>query len=52
MSDKSKNRSTGLGLSIVKLLIKQMKGELNAVLNENNLDIQIELNIYKLMFES
>lgn len=29
-----------------------MKGELNAVLNENNLDIQIELNIYKLMFES
>ncbi|KON13301.1 histidine kinase [Clostridium botulinum] len=46
IAEKSQSRSTGLGLSIVKLLTEQMNGEVNAFLNENNLDIQIELNRY------
>ncbi len=46
IAEKSQSRSTGLGLSIVKLLTEQMNGEVNAFFYENNLDIQIELNRY------
>ncbi|WP_315970323.1 ATP-binding protein [Clostridium botulinum] len=46
IAEKSQSRSTGLGVSIVKLLTEQMNGEVNAFFNENNLDIQIELNRY------
>lgn len=46
IAEKSQSRSTGLGLSIIKLLTEQMNGEVNAFFYENNLDIQIELNRY------
>ena len=45
-AEKSRGKSTGLGLSIVKLLTEQMNGKINAFLNENNIDIQIQLNPY------
>ena len=46
VAEKSRGKSTGLGLSIVKLLTEQMNGKINAFLNENNIDIQIQLNPY------
>lgn len=46
VAEKSRGKSTGLGLSIVKMLTEQMKGKANAFLKENNIDIQIELNRY------
>lgn len=45
-ADKARN-STGLGLSIVKLLTEQMEGKTGAILKENKLEILVELPLYK-----
>jgi signal transduction histidine kinase len=42
-SDMARRDSTGLGLSIVKLLVEQMGGTVSAVLEEDMLDIRMKL---------
>jgi signal transduction histidine kinase len=42
-SDQARSKTTGLGLSIVKLLAEQMGGTAEARLKENELAIQVEL---------
>ncbi len=44
--DKSRSKTTGLGLSIVKLLAEQMNGSAGAELQGNLLDIHVELPLY------
>lgn len=46
-ADKTRIKSTGLGLSIVKLLAEQMGGRTSASLQENIIDIRVELPMYK-----
>lgn len=46
-TDKSRHRSTGLGLSIVKLLAEQMGGSVSALLQEDMLEISVELPLYR-----
>jgi signal transduction histidine kinase len=43
--DKARSKTTGLGLSIVKLLAEQMGGTVEARLNGNELTIQVEINL-------
>lgn len=43
VGDKSRSNSTGLGLSIVKLLAEQMNGSVDASLEKGMLNIQVEL---------
>lgn len=47
VGDKARSNSTGLGLSIVKLLAEQMNGSVNATLEKNMIDIQITLPLCK-----
>ncbi|WP_333781235.1 sensor histidine kinase [Oceanirhabdus sp. W0125-5] len=42
-SDKSRNQTTGLGLSIVKMLAEQMDGRVGATLKDNMIEIWVEL---------
>lgn len=44
--DKARERSTGLGLSIVKILVTQMKGTVHADTGKGWLEIQIKLPLY------
>jgi signal transduction histidine kinase len=44
---KARTRSTGLGLSIVKLLSEQMGGSVGAEIKDGMLDIQVKLPLYK-----
>jgi signal transduction histidine kinase len=44
-ADKARNKSTGLGLSIVKLLAEQMGGNAYASLHDNVIEIRIELTL-------
>lgn len=44
-ADKARSRSTGLGLSIVRLLAEQMGGSVNAAIDENVLKISVTLNV-------
>lgn len=43
MADKAKSKSTGLGLSIVKMLVEQMDGNVGAALEDNMIEIWVEL---------
>ena len=45
--DKSRSKTTGLGLSIVKLLTEQMGGFVAANLKERELEILVELPLYQ-----
>ncbi|SHI58130.1 Histidine kinase-, DNA gyrase B-, and HSP90-like ATPase [Clostridium cavendishii DSM 21758] len=45
--DKSRNNSTGLGLSIVRLLAEQMDGSVGAEMKAGLLDLQVKLPLYK-----
>lgn len=45
--DKSRHKTTGLGLSIVKLLAENMGGSASASLNDGFLDIQVELPLWE-----
>ena len=45
--DKARSKSTGLGLSIVRLLAEQMGGSVDAKLKNGMLDIQVKLPLYK-----
>lgn len=45
--DKARSKTTGLGLSIVKLLAEQMGGSTNASLKDGFLEIKIVLPLYK-----
>lgn len=42
-ADKSRGKTTGLGLSIVKLLTEEMGGNTKAILKDNILEIRVEL---------
>lgn len=42
-ADKARRKSTGLGLSIVKLLVEQMGGSTYALLEEDEIEIRVEL---------
>lgn len=44
--DKSRTKTTGLGLSIVKLLAEQMNGTVGAKLQGNILEIQVQLPLF------
>lgn len=46
-TDKARNKNTGLGLSIIKLLAEQMGGSARASLQDRLLEIKIELPHYK-----
>jgi signal transduction histidine kinase len=46
-ADRARSKTTGLGLSIVKLLAEQMGGAVSAALKENELTIMVELPLYK-----
>jgi len=46
-TDKARNKNTGLGLSIIKLLAEQMGGSASASLQDRLLEIKIELPHYK-----
>lgn len=46
-ADKARSKTTGLGLSIVKLLAEQMGGSTYASLKSRVLDIRVELPIYE-----
>lgn len=46
-ADKSRGNSTGLGLSIVKLLAEQMDGSVSAALTDGSLTIQVKLALCK-----
>lgn len=45
--DKARSKSTGLGLSIVRLLAEQMGGSVGAAMDDGKLGIQVKLPIYK-----
>lgn len=45
--DRARSETTGLGLSIVKLLSEQMGGTVSASLHENELTIQVELPLFR-----
>ncbi|MDF2541578.1 MAG: histidine kinase [Herbinix sp.] len=47
-ADKARSKSTGMGLSIVKLLAEQMGGCTDAVLQEGLLEIIVELPLYSI----
>lgn len=44
-ADKARSKTTGLGLSIVKLLVEQMGGSTNALLKDDILEIRVELPV-------
>jgi signal transduction histidine kinase len=46
-ADKARSKSTGLGLSIVKLLAEQMGGNASASLQNGEIDIRVELPLWK-----
>lgn len=46
-ADKARGSNTGLGLSIVKLLAKQMGGSVGASLQDGLLDIRVRLQLFK-----
>ncbi|MHB8129775.1 MAG: sensor histidine kinase [Mobilitalea sp.] len=46
-ADKARGKTTGLGLSIVKLLSEQMGGNANALLQNGEIDIRVELPLWK-----
>lgn len=46
-ADKSRNKSTGLGLSIVRLLAEKMSGNASVSLQNGLLDIQVMLPLFK-----
>lgn len=46
-ADRSRAKTTGLGLSIVSMLTEQMGGMVSAKLQENSLTIQVALPLYK-----
>ena len=46
-ADKARGKTTGLGLSIVKLLSEQMGGNASAVLQNGEIDIRVELPLWK-----
>ena len=46
-TDKARSKTTGLGLSIVKLLAEQMGGSTNALLQDGCLEIRVELPLWK-----
>lgn len=45
--DQARSKTTGLGLSIVRLLAEQMDGRANASLQENEFMVEVELPLYK-----
>lgn len=45
--DKARSKTTGLGLSIVRLLTEQMGGSTSASLKDNILDIRVQLPLFK-----
>lgn len=45
-ADKARSKSTGLGLSIVKLLAEQMGGSVNAELNNDSIELCVELPLF------
>lgn len=47
VADKARSNSTGLGLSIVKLLAEQMNGSVNASKQGEMLDIRVSLPLFK-----
>ena len=46
-ADKSRKKSTGIGLSIVRLLAEKMSGSVSAALQDGLLDIQVRLPLFK-----
>lgn len=46
--DQARSKTTGLGLSIIKLLAEQMGGSASAVLQNGLLDIQVRLPLFKM----
>jgi signal transduction histidine kinase len=46
-ADKARGKTTGLGLSIVKLLIEQVGGSVGAMIQDGFLEIWVELPIYE-----
>ena len=46
-TDKARSKNTGLGLSIVKLLVEQMGGSTGASLEDGLLDIRVELPLWE-----
>ncbi|WP_326513408.1 HAMP domain-containing sensor histidine kinase [Clostridium intestinale] len=45
--DKARGKTTGLGLSIVKLLVEQMNGKVRGIIKENYLEIQVQIPLNK-----
>ncbi|SHH83808.1 Signal transduction histidine kinase [Clostridium intestinale DSM 6191] len=45
--DKARGKTTGLGLSIVKVLVEQMNGKVRGIIKENYLEIQVQIPLNK-----